>query len=1054
MNAQTENSTSPPCVLCGHQHTLLQSEGETLAVWRCPSCRTDFTFPASTAELFLSRGKDADGNELAGEFLGRFERKGETLSLLDIGCGDGSRLSTALARGWKCFGVEPSDTARASAQKSIGTIAFLTDHVDHLIPHAFDVILLINVLEQCPDPVSLFYTLFARGAIQPQTTIVISTRNAPSLDLGASPLDGEAVRFISFSVESLKQMLAKLRFNPVEVSVLPGLTGERTLFLPVESSESDNSPSDWVDIVAIASGSDFHSFMKERYVPGTWSELALYEHFPRYQLAGSLAHRKTILDLGCGTGYGTALLARKGAASVLGLDIDQSTIEWAERAHRENNLSFCVRSDLGAGFASESFDLITCFEMIEHVTEPVQRATIASVARLLKKNGVLLISTPNPVVTKLYGENPFHLREMTGDEFLALLSDHFKHIRLNYQFIHAGTLITPEVQTASANARMESMLGTHQRSPAAAFIAVCSNEPLPDIPVTNFVDNADLVRSKMRTEDYINRLQIEHFKVFEAAAAARAQVEQQSREVQNLGRTLTARDSQLKILDEDIQRLNLAIGNLSTDNRRLNADIQRLNADIQRLNAYNQQSNADNRRLNADIQRLNAYNQQSNADNQQLRRELAETAAKLEGLEESSLVRLERTIRDERWSVRKAGKIATIVATIARNQLRAHFPSFLHNKSNPPNVIPQTGTKISAAYLVKQPQPVTRAGQRPRILYALANFMTGGTSRLVVDLIEHLGDHYDQEVLTSFIPSPPAYEGVTIREFRHLDSPSPVLEELKRFRPDILHVHYWGDCDEPWYRQVFLAAEQFGCVIIQNVNTPVTPFNAPVFRNVYVSDYVLDTFGPGDHRGLVINPGSNFELFTRENLSDIPDDWIGMVYRLEKDKLDQRAIEPFIEVVRRRPRTRVLIIGGGTFQEPYMEAVREAGLEQAFEFPGYVAYDLLPNFYRRLSVFVAPVWKESFGQVGPFAMNMGLPVVGYNVGAIADIIDDQTLVAPPGDSAVLASIIIRLLDNRKERLLIGSNNIKRARLLFSIDPMIASYRKLYQEALESRKNPG
>ena len=222
----------------------------------------------------------------------------------------------------------------------------------------------------------------------------------------------------------------------------------------------------------------------------------------------------------------------------------------------------------------------------------------------------------------------------------------------------------------------------------------------------------------MRTEDYINRLQIEHFKVFEAAAAARAHLEQQSKEVQNLRQILAARDSQLKILGEEIERLKLAINNLNADNQRLNADNQQLNADVQ-------QANADNQRLNADVQ--------------QLRRVLAETAAKLEGLEESSLVRLERTIRDERWSVRKAGKIATIVATIARNQLRAHFPGLLRIKNNTTNVVAQAETKHSPAYQVKQPHPLPRTGQRPRVLYALANFMTGGTSRLVVDLIEHLG---------------------------------------------------------------------------------------------------------------------------------------------------------------------------------------------------------------------------------------------------------------------------------------------------------------------------
>ena len=284
-----------------------------------------------------------------------------------------------------------------------------------------------------------------------------------------------------------------------------------------------------------------------------------------------------------------------------------------------------------------------------------------------------------------------------------------------------------------------------------------------------------------------------------------------------------------------------------------------------------------------------------------------------------------------------------------------------------------------------------------------------------------------------------------------MNSPYPMLEHMRTFRPDIVHVHYWGECDEPWYRQVFAAAERFGCQIIQNINTPVTPFAAPIFRNVYVSDYVLETFGPGDRRGIVIYPGSDLEVFNRKDLDGIPNDCIGMVYRLENDKLDLHAIEPFIEVVRRRPQTRVLIVGGGTFQEPYMQAVREVGVEQAFEFTGYVPYDLLPDIFRQLSIFVAPVWKESFGQVGVFAMNMGIPVVGYNVGAITEMIEDRTLVAPSADSDKLADIIIHLLDDRAERLAIGEKNRKRANLLFSIEAMIESYRKLYHEADESRK---
>jgi glycosyltransferase involved in cell wall biosynthesis len=100
-----------------------------------------------------------------------------------------------------------------------------------------------------------------------------------------------------------------------------------------------------------------------------------------------------------------------------------------------------------------------------------------------------------------------------------------------------------------------------------------------------------------------------------------------------------------------------------------------------------------------------------------------------------------------------------------------------------------------------------------------------------------------------------------------------------------------------------------------------------------------------------------------------------------------------------------------------------------------------------MSIFVAPVWKESFGHVSPIAMHMGLPVVGYNVGALGEIIGNNDLLAPPGDSDRLATIIIDLLNDREKRLSIGEFNKKRAKDLFSVETMITKYRQLYDSLL-------
>lgn len=351
-----------------------------------------------------------------------------------------------------------------------------------------------------------------------------------------------------------------------------------------------------------------------------------------------------------------------------------------------------------------------------------------------------------------------------------------------------------------------------------------------------------------------------------------------------------------------------------------------------------------------------------------------------------------------------------------------------------------------AAYQVR---PVSAGQPRKRVLHAIANFMTGGSSRLVVDIVEELGYIYQQEILTSFNPSPIAYQGLAIRECR---SPYGMVAYLKQFRPDVLHIHYWGDVDFAWYDKVFRAAEAVGCKVIENVNTPVLPYrNQIVQRYVYVSNYVMRNFGHSGEDSIVIHPGSDVGGFSRKAAGDAPEDCIGMVYRLEHDKLSLQSIDVFIEVAKRRPDTKMLIVGDGSFLEPYKQAVLAHGVANAFSFTGAVPYSELPNIYAQMSIFVAPVWNESFGQVSSFAMSMAIPVVGYRVGGLEEIINDEELLAPPRDAERLASIIIELLDNQEKRKIIGERNRLRAQSLFSVEQMIKKYEALYRTVIDGCK---
>ena len=88
-----------------------------------------------------------------------------------------------------------------------------------------------------------------------------------------------------------------------------------------------------------------------------------------------MAKGLNVLDFGCGTGYGTAMLAKE-ASSVVGVDISEEALRWANQSHRNPKLRFDCRSDLAEGLPDSSVDLVTCFEMIEHVDQETQKLVI------------------------------------------------------------------------------------------------------------------------------------------------------------------------------------------------------------------------------------------------------------------------------------------------------------------------------------------------------------------------------------------------------------------------------------------------------------------------------------------------------------------------------------------------------------------------------------------------------------------------------------------------------------------------------------------------------
>jgi glycosyltransferase involved in cell wall biosynthesis/SAM-dependent methyltransferase len=394
--------------------------------------------------------------------------------------------------------------------------------------------------------------------------------------------------------------------------------------------------------------------------------------------------------------------------------------------------------------------------------------------------------------------------------------------------------------------------------------------------------------------------------------------------------------------------------------------------------------------------------------------------------------------------IKDAGGLALRVAG-NRLQRKRSAPPLVAEASLPTETVnEQPRPARHAPYVVRMPVP--ERGDRARVVHVIANFMTGGSSRLVIDLIERLGSRYDQRVVTSYVPDPAAYVGPRV-DVLPLGATERAFAQLMA-GASLIHVHYWGEGDEPWYRKAFAAASGLACPVIENVNTPVAPFRSSrVARYVFVSDYVRKEFGHADDQEDVIYPGSDLPFFESGNRQADDGNTIGMVYRMERDKLDENAIDAFILAVGARPRTRAVIVGGGSLLPEFKRRVQVARLADRFTFTDYVAYVDLPALYAGMTLFVAPVWKESFGQVSIFAMAAGVPVVGYATGAIPEIVADPELVVPFGDSHALADLIVRLLDDPAGRKAISERNRKRAQAHYSVDAMVASYARLYGSLL-------
>jgi ubiquinone/menaquinone biosynthesis C-methylase UbiE len=202
------------------------------------------------------------------------------------------------------------------------------------------------------------------------------------------------------------------------------------------------------------------------------------EHESRYRWAATAAAGKRVLDVACGTGYGSAVLAGGGATEVIGVDIDPAAIQQARTGYSAGGRARFEQGDLrDLSFEDGSFDLIVCFETIEHMDR--QDAALDELRRVLRDSGHLLLSSPNRDVFP--PGNPHHVREYVPEELEEALSARFPWVELWRQQTWLASLVLDD-ENASGDGDADLDLSVSKKTqlePGQELYTIAAAGPAP-----------------------------------------------------------------------------------------------------------------------------------------------------------------------------------------------------------------------------------------------------------------------------------------------------------------------------------------------------------------------------------------------------------------------------------------------------------------------------------------------------------------------------------------------------------------------------------------------
>jgi 2-polyprenyl-3-methyl-5-hydroxy-6-metoxy-1,4-benzoquinol methylase len=161
-----------------------------------------------------------------------------------------------------------------------------------------------------------------------------------------------------------------------------------------------------------------------RWIPGFTDRIVDMAHESRYKWVSQYVLDKNVLDIACGSGKGSYIIATEGKAKIVqAVDIDEKAIRYASIRHKQGSIIYNV-CDAECFDSNVKYDVIVSFETIEHIKN--MHKFLSNINNILNKDGNLFISTPISIYD--VDENPansYHVREWGFRKFQEIISKYF-----------------------------------------------------------------------------------------------------------------------------------------------------------------------------------------------------------------------------------------------------------------------------------------------------------------------------------------------------------------------------------------------------------------------------------------------------------------------------------------------------------------------------------------------------------------------------------------------------------------------------------------------------